>query len=53
MMDHRAAQSESIAKLTGVPGKRIKHGAVYFILMLIPLLALKWDLAYGHINGAL
>ena len=23
MMDHRAAQSESIAKLIGVPGKRI------------------------------
>ena len=27
MMNHRAAQSESIAKLIGVPGKWIKHGA--------------------------
>ena len=37
MTDDRAAQSASIPKLIGVPGKRSKHGAVD--LNLGPILA--------------
>ena len=49
MMDHRVAQSESISNLIGVPGNRSSHGAVDLSFGPVPLIALNYCNAYGHI----